>query len=99
MSRFVCEKRAIKQSLRLHRRLDAAGANGAPTDPCLKGAEQSDQDKDRCEQPCLRNETTTGQEENDRRPSAGNAAFAVDVRLHPGSDADFSSRQTRLVAR
>jgi len=74
MSRFVC--------LRLQRRLHAAGANGAPTDPCLKGAEQSDEDKDRCQQQRLRDETTTGQQENDRHPSTGGAAFAVDVRLH-----------------
>ena len=68
--------------LLLQRRLDAAGANGAPTDPCFKGAEQSDEDKDRCEQPCLRNETTTGKEENDCTPATGNAAVAVDVLFH-----------------
>ena len=79
------------RSLLLQRRLDAAGANCAPTDPCLKGAEQSDQNKDRCEQPCLRNEATTGEEEHDRSPATGSAAFAVDVLLHPGHDAGFNS--------
>jgi hypothetical protein len=86
-----CAQDVRKRVAPLQRRLDATGANGAPTDPCLKGTEQSDEDKDRCEEPCLRNKTTTGKEENDRKPTAGNAAFTVDIRLHSGGDEDFSS--------
>src|SRR5262249_56752610 len=78
----IALRRCGSASLRLQRGLDATGANGTPTDPCFKGAEQSDEDKDRCEQPCLRNETTTGKKENNRKPAAGNAAFAVDIWLH-----------------
>jgi hypothetical protein len=69
-------------SFRLQRRLNATGANGAPTDPCFKRAEQSDEDKDRREQAYLWNETTTGKEENDRHPTAGNSTFAIDVLFH-----------------
>ena len=53
-----------------------------PADPCFKRAEQSDEDKDRREQPYLWNETTTGKEENDCQPTAGSSAFAIDVLFH-----------------
>src|SRR5438045_4317265 len=81
---------ASSRFLLLQRCLDAAGANCAPTDPCLKGAEQSDQNKDCCEEGCLRDETAPGQEKNDRDAAAGSAAFAVNILLHPGSDAGFN---------
>ena len=72
----------------LERRFNTAGPDRAPTDPCLKGAEQTDEDKDRCEQRCLRNETTTGEQENGGASTTGDATFAVDVRLHLRSDAE-----------
>src|SRR5207249_8710115 len=77
--------------LHLQRRLDAAGTDGTPTDPCFKGTEQSDEDKDCCEEGCFGNETPPRQEKNDRDAAAGNATFAVDARFHLRSDADFSS--------
>src|SRR6184192_845905 len=75
----------------LERRFNAAGPDRAPTDPCLKGAEQTDEDKDRCEQRCLRNETTTGEQENGGASTTGDTTFAVDVRFHLRSDAGSNS--------
>jgi len=74
----------------LQPRLGAASANGTPTDPCFKGAKQSDDDKDRCEQSCLRNETTAGEQKDDGNPAVGNTAIAVNVLLHAYTDADFN---------
>lgn len=87
MSWFVCAAglrvRQFGMPSLLQPRLGAAGANGTPTDPGFKGAKQSDEDKDRCEQSCLRNETTAGKQEDDGNPAAGNTAIGVDVRFHP----------------
>src|SRR5438105_3219607 len=101
MSRFVYavyrSGGALKYVSCLQRRFDATRANGAPADPCFKGAKQSDENKDRCENWRLRNETTTGKQKDNRGPTAGDTAFAVNVRFHPGSDAISIPRQTRLV--
>jgi len=78
----------------LERRFNAAGPDRAPTDPCLKGAEQSDEDKDRCEQRCLRNETTTGKQENHGDSTTSDATFAVDIRLHLRGDAGIEFQHT-----
>jgi len=68
---------------RLQRRFDAAGSDGTPTDPSLKGTEQPYQNKNRREHRCFRGETGTGKKENDSDPTAGDTAFVVDVRFHP----------------
>jgi len=73
----------------LQRRFNAAGSDGAPTNPSLKGAEQPYQNKNRREHRYFRDQTGTGKKENNSDPTAGDTAFVIDVRFHPRKVRDF----------